>query len=289
MTIADEDRAALNADQASVDQGTAAASHTPASPPGPAAPGAPRRRSPIAVELAVIAFLGWVYDWLQNLAPLRAHLALDHAAALLSFEKGLGIAPELALNHWLDHEHVLAYIASDFYDNAIFGVTLGLAAWLWWRRPDIYRPLRNDLVLANVIGFAVFWVYPLAPPRMLPGFIDVVAQVGGLGSWHQTLMSAADQFAAMPSMHLGWAVWCALVVWRLSRGGGRWRLAAAAFAVTYPLSTALVVMATANHYLLDVLAGSATTGLSVVLVEVGLPAWQRRRRTDRSAALATRP
>ncbi len=66
--------------------------------------------------------------------------------------------------------HWLAYISSDFYDNAIFAMTLGLAAWTWWRRPDIYRPLRNDLVLANLIGFAVFWLFPVAPPRMLPGF-----------------------------------------------------------------------------------------------------------------------
>ena len=135
-------------------------------------------------------------------------------------------APEHYLDHWLAHQHVLAYIASDFYDNAIFGVTLGLAAWTWWRRPDIYRPLRNDLVLANLIGFAVFWLYPLAPPRMLPGFVDVVEKVGGLGSWHNLLISHADQLAAMPSMHLAWAVWCSLVVWRLARARPAWRWAA---------------------------------------------------------------
>ena len=94
---------------------------------GPRHPG---KRSPIVIELAVIAFLGWIYDWLQSLAPLRVNLAFKHARAVLSFERRLGIAPEHALNHWLAHQHVLAYIASDFYDNAIFGVTLGLAAWI---------------------------------------------------------------------------------------------------------------------------------------------------------------
>ena len=148
-------------------------------------------------------------------------MALRHARAVLSFEQRLGIAPEHFLDHWLAHQHVLAYIASDFYDNAIFGVTLGLAAWTWWRRPDIYRPLRNDLVLANLIGFAVFWLYPLAPPRMLPGFVDVVEKVGGLGSWHNLLISHADQLAAMPSMHLAWAVWCSLVAWRLAPAPSR--------------------------------------------------------------------
>jgi len=232
-----------------------------------AAAGEPKaKRSPLVVELAVIAFLGWIYDWLQNLAPLRRGLAFSHARAILSFEEHLGVAPEHYLNHWLAHQYLLAYISSDFYDNAIFGVTLGLAAWIWWRRPDIYRPLRNVLVLANLMGFAVFWLYPVAPPRMLPGFIDIVAKVGGLGAWHHTLISHADQLAAMPSMHLAWAVWCSLVAWRLS-SSGPWRWVAGTFAVAYPLLTALVVLGTANHYLLDVLAGTGCTFVSLAVVE----------------------
>ena len=206
----------------------------------------------------MIAFLGWIYDWLQNLAPVRVNLALRNGESILSFEQRLHIAPERYLDNWLSHHYVLAYISSDFYDNAIFGVTLGLAAWIWWRRPDIYRPLRNELVLANLIGFTVFWLFPVAPPRMLPGFTDIVEKVGGLGSWHNTLISHADQLAAMPSMHLAWAVWCSLVVWRLA-SEGRWRRAALIIGIAYPLSTAWVVMATANHYLMDVLAGTAAT------------------------------
>ncbi len=201
---------------------------------------------------------------------------------MLAFEHRLGLSPERYLDHWLAHQHVLAYIASDFYDNAIFGATLGLAAWTWWRRPDIYRPLRNDLVLANLTGFVVFWLYPLAPPRMLPGFVDVVEKVGGLGSWHNLLISHADQLAAMPSMHLAWAVWCSLVVWRLVPHRRAWRRAAGLFGVLYPLCTALVVLATANHYTLDVLAGTAATALSVVVVEVLVPRAVRRARGARA-------
>jgi hypothetical protein len=216
----------------------------------------------------VIAFLGWIYDWLQNLAPVRLNVALHNGQGILSFEERFHIAPERSLDSWLTHHHVLAYISSDFYDNAIFGVTLGLAAWIWWRRPDIYRPLRNELVLANLIGFTVFWLYPVAPPRMLAGYTDIVEKVGGLGSWHNALISHADQLAAMPSMHLAWAVWCSLVVWRLA-GDGAWRRAALILGIAYPLSTAWVVMATANHYLMDVLAGTATTVVAVAVVELG--------------------
>jgi hypothetical protein len=234
------------------------------------------KRSPLAFELAIIVFLGWIYNWLQDLAPLRYRLAIRHGAAILSVEQSVGIAPERAMDHWLAAHHLLAYISSDFYDNAIFGVTFCFAAWIWWHRPDIYRPLRNTMVLANLIGFAVFWAYPVAPPRMLTGFIDVVERVGGLGSWHNTLVEHADQLAAMPSMHLAWAAWCSLVAVRLCRradGGKVGRatcLAAAAFAALYPLTTALVVLATGNHYLMDALAGVGCTVLSAAAV-YGLP------------------
>jgi hypothetical protein len=234
-----------------------------------AAPGP--KRSPLVVELAVIAFLGWIYDWLQDLAPLRRGLAFRNGRAVLDFEERIGLAPERALNHWLNHHHLLAYISSDFYDNAIFAVTLALAGWIWWRRPDLYRPLRNDLVLANAMGLVVFWLFPVAPPRMLGGFVDVVEKVGGLGSWHNALISHADQLAAMPSMHLAWAVWCSLVVWRLASPGPS-RKVAATLGVAYPLATAWVVMATANHYLSDVVAGAACTVASVLVVEAAVPA-----------------
>jgi len=110
----------------------------------------------------------------------------------------------------------------------------------------------------------------VAPPRMLPGFTDVVEKVGGLGSWHNTLISHADQLAAMPSMHLAWAVWCSVVLWGVAAKSS-WRWAALAVGVAYPLATAWVVMATANHYLMDILAGTAATALSVVVVELVAP------------------
>jgi PAP2 superfamily len=229
------------------------------------------KRSPVLAELGGLVFLVWIYSWLQDLAPLRRKLGLSNAHGLLSFEQRLGIDPERVMDHWLYHHQVLAFLASNFYSNAIFAVTFGFAAWLWWCRPDLYRPLRNDLVLANLIAFAVFWALPVAPPRMLAGFVDVVQKAGGLGAWHDTLVKHADQLAAMPSMHLAWAVWCSLVVWRLA-SPGPWRKVAATVGVIYPVATAWVVMATANHYLSDVVAGTACTVASVLVVEAAVPA-----------------
>ncbi len=172
------------------------------------------------VEALVIVWLCWVYDAVNNLAPLRVHAALAHGWGVLHLERSLGLDPEVALNRWLAGHHTLGLLLSDYYDNAHFVVTLGLLGWLWYRRADIYRPLRNVLVTINVLGLAVFWLYPTAPPRLLAGggFDDVVASTGALGGWHTgPLAAAANQFAAMPSLHMAWAVWCSVAMWSLSR------------------------------------------------------------------------
>ncbi len=215
-------------------------------------------------EALVIVWLCWVYDAITNFAPLRLHAALSHAESVLRVEHTLGIDPELGLDRWLASHHTLGLIVSDYYDNAHFIVTLGLLGWLWWRRADLYRPLRNALVLVNVIAFAVFWLYPVAPPRMLvgDGFSDVVASTHAFGSWHAgALASAANQLAAMPSLHMAWAAWCAVVLWRLST-----RVWVRGVAILYPCMTAFAVLATGNHYVLDLFAGLLTLVLALWIV-----------------------
>ncbi|HEY7961788.1 MAG TPA: phosphatase PAP2 family protein [Solirubrobacteraceae bacterium] len=228
------------------------------------------------LDALAIVWLGWVYDMIANLAPLRQRAAIGHAEGVLSVERALHLDPERALNRWLVSHHTLGAVLSYYYDNAHFVVTLGLLAWLWWRRADLYRPLRNALVLINALGLAVFWLYPVAPPRMLPGFSDVVASSHTLGSWHTgSLASAANQLAAMPSLHLAWAAWCTLALWRLSA-----RVWVRAAALLYPCLTAAAVLATGNHFVLDLVAGVATAALAVALVRAAKPpqAWIGHRR-----------
>jgi len=217
-------------------------------------------------EALVIVWLCWVYDAITNFAPLRLGAALSNAEGVLKLEHWLGIDPELSLDRWLAGHHTLGLVVSDYYDNAHFIVTLGLLGWLWWSRADLYRPLRNGLVLTNVIAFAVFWLYPVAPPRMLAhdGFSDVVASTHAFGSWHTgALASAANQLAAMPSLHMAWAAWCTVVVWRLSRS-----VWLRGLAVLYPCMTAFAVLATGNHYVLDLLAGLGTLVLAMLILAV---------------------
>jgi len=220
-----------------------------------------RKRPRLAVELVFVGWLAFLYDQLLGASPPRVRLAVAHGAVLLAFERQLGIAFELSLNRLLASQRLLATIASYYYDNAHFVVTFGLLALLWWRRPDRYPALRTTLVGVNLLAFVVFAFYPMAPPRLLAGshFIDIVADSGTVGQWHSgALARSADQYAAMPSLHVAWAVWSTLAVFALTR-----RRSLRLLALVYPLLTAVDVIATANHLLLDGLAGAASVGLVV--------------------------
>jgi hypothetical protein len=220
------------------------------------------RRTHWWVELLAIAWLAFVYDLINNLAPLRMQVAIAHAQGILNLERSLHLTPEATLDRWLAGHRTLGLLLSYYYDNAHFIVTFALLGWLWWKRADIYPPLRNVLVLVNVIGFAVFWLYPVAPPRMLDGFTDVVAASGAFGSWHTgSLASQANQYAAMPSLHIAWAVWCTLAIWQITR-----RPWVRALAVLYPCVTAIAVLATGNHFLLDLVGGLVALAVSVGIV-----------------------
>ena len=235
-------------------------------------------RAPVWLEAFVVIWLLWLYDVINNLAPLRRVAALHNAANVLAFEHSLNLSPELALDRWVADHATLGLVVSYYYVSAHFFVTFGLLGWLWWRKPKLYRPLRTQLVLINVIGLVIFWRFPVAPPRMLvsDGFSDIIAITHAVGDFHTgSLATAANQYAAMPSLHIAWASWCCLVVWRMFKNPF-----ARAVATIYPFVTAFVVLSTGNHFLLDVFAGAATMG-AAVLLELAAGRWiapYRRRR-----------
>ncbi len=224
-------------------------------------------RPPWWLESLVLVWLLWAYDAISGLAPLRRGVALDHARRVWALEHHLHVAVESSLDHWLAAHHLLGLWLSDYYNNAHFVVTVGLVVWLWWRHPEHYRSLRTGLVLLNVAAFVIYWLYPMAPPRLVPGgrIADVVAVTHAFGSWHSgTLASVsnANQLAAMPSVHVAWALWSAWALWRVfrSRRG-------AALVWAYPALTTLVVLGTGNHFVVDVLAGVAVTVLAMVVAD----------------------
>jgi hypothetical protein len=213
------------------------------------------RRPALLGEIAVVVVLVWVYDRIRDIAETRASMAMDDARRVLDVESWLHIDGEHAFNDWLGAHLSLQWAACWYYQLMHLTVTLLVLVWLYARRPAAYRPARNALVLVNAIGLAVFWLLPVAPPRLLGGFVDsgvvsgITTQVGHV---------SPDLYAAMPSLHIGWATWVLLQVFaattnRVARG-----LAGAHLAVT-----TIVVIATANHFVLDVAAGAAVAVLAV--------------------------
>jgi hypothetical protein len=195
-----------------------------------------------------------VYDWIRRLAATRSASAEHHALDVERLERLLHLDIEHPANRWLaGHSHI-EFLASGWYQFAHIPVTIGLLGWCYWRRPGLYRPARNALVAINVVGLAVFLTFPVMPPRLLPGggFVDSLAATG-LGTAPAGPVSA-DEFAAMPSLHLAWATWVAVLAGIML--AGRVRRSAVAVAA-YPLITAAVTVATANHFTLDVVAGVA--------------------------------
>jgi hypothetical protein len=209
----------------------------------------------LAFDLAFVGWLIWGFDAINNLAPVRQRLAERNGRGVLSLERTLHLAPEHALNIWLSSRGTLSQIVVFWYENVHIVVTLVVIVLVWWRRPEILRSSEATLVVVNVIALAVFWAFPAAPLRMLPGYVDLVAVTDHLPAWRLGATALdSNQLCSLPSLHIAWATWSSIMVWRLA---GRRSLRAAA--LVYPLVTSFAVMATANHYLADVLSGEAIT------------------------------
>lgn len=218
------------------------------------------RHAALSGELLIIGILVFCYDRVRNLAPTRRSLSLHDGFQLLHLERHIGIDVELPTNLWLAAHRTLAEAASWYYQLVHLSITLLVLVVCYLQRPDVYRPARNALVLINVIGLIVFWVYPVAPPRLLPGtaFIDVT-EVTGVAAASNT--SAPYPYGAMPSLHTAWAVWVMILGLLLVRA---WWVRV--LCAIYPALTVAVIVMTGNHYLLDAVAGAAAALVAAAAV-----------------------
>jgi diacylglycerol O-acyltransferase / wax synthase len=195
----------------------------------------------------------------------KAAAADRHGRSLFALERWLHIDIELAMNRWLAPHPVLRVIANYEYASTYIISALVLIVWLYLRRPETYRWARNSFVLLNVAGVACFALYPVAPPRLLPefGFVDTVRLGHTWGSWGSPLVAHANQLAAMPSLHIAWAFWVSVVLAAISsRRSVQW------LSGVHVMVTAVVIMATANHYLLDAVGGALLVGLCFGLLRL---------------------
>lgn len=211
------------------------------------------------IEIGALVILAIIYNFVRaGGGPESKDAAMSHAREIVRIEGWFFDKVELALNHWIVGITFLAVAACYFYalmhyvmTPVVLLVSRKHGGWLYWRG-------YWALVLACAIALVSYANFPLAPPRLLEGgeAIDVMRQFSSYGWWGDAasaprgLGDATNQYAAMPSLHFGWSLWCGIQMWGL--GSRKWRIAA----VAYPALQAIVVIATANHFGLDVIGGA---------------------------------
>ncbi|MFD5427198.1 phosphatase PAP2 family protein [Streptomyces sp. NPDC127084] len=243
-------------------------------------PARPDRRSPLHrrprwwSELPLLIVVYAAYSAGRLLARGDKGDAVAQGLALLDWEKRFGVNFEHPLNRLFTSTPALGIPADFIYASLHYLVTPAILVWLFRRRPRSYRAARTWLLLSTLLGLIGFTLMPTCPPRLLDaghGFTDTMAQFSSYGWWGaeasapRGLGGMTNQFAAMPSLHVGWALWCGVMLWLHGRG-----VVARTFAVVYPLITTLVVMGTANHYFLDAVAGALTMAAGLLLTRPAL-------------------
>lgn len=222
------------------------------------------------------------YSLVRVLASDNAADALSHASVILTLERLLHLDVEHSLNDLVDAHRWLAVSASFYYACAHYLLTPAVLAWLWLRRPATYAAARASLVTATAAALAGYVVLPTSPPRLFGDYHDVLAETADVGWWSTSasaprgLGGLTNQLAAMPSMHVGWAVWCALALSMCATG-----LLIRTAAWAHVALTVLVVIGTGNHWAID-----AAVGAALVAMAWHMPAVRSNTSTTQSAAVA---
>ena len=199
-----------------------------------------------------------VYSFIRNkgVATESVQHAFSHAKAVIRIERLLGLYHEESLQDAFLGQRWFIRFWNIYYGTFHFIVTTWALVWCFRRRPDRYARWRNALAWTTGLALIGFAFFPLMPPRLLPpsyGFVDTLAKVGGLWSFDSGAMKAvSNQYAAMPSLHFGWSLWCVFVLWPAA-GTRRW---AKALLVAYPVATLFAILVTANHFWLDAAGGA---------------------------------
>jgi hypothetical protein len=211
-----------------------------------------RRLSP-GLELVTLG-AGYGAPSVVRLAlPAAKHAAFAHAAELYHAEQQVHLNIEPYLNYLVSSHAPLAMLTGYYYGTLHFILTPLILAWLYLRKRAAFARLRSALVVSTIGANVVFWAWPVAPPRFaVAGLNDLLVTRDILGSADpHGVTSAVNLYAAMPSLHVCWATWCAVALVTTTRS--RWHH----LAWLYPAATTFVVLATANHFVLDCIGGLA--------------------------------
>jgi hypothetical protein len=223
----------------------------------------------VARELVLVAVFAAVYEYIGKNMVQAGGAASSHALSIVSAERFLGLFHEQAVQAPFIRWDTVTDAFNLYYGGTHFLVPAVALGWLLLRHPERYARARTSLAVTTAVGFVCFWLYPVAPPRLLPGSFGIADTLRDAGPGHveSTLITTAgDQYASMPSLHVAWAVWCALALYPVVRHRALRVLVAA-----YPVMTTLVVVATGNHFFLDAAAGTLLACLTWAVVSHAVP------------------
>ena len=215
-------------------------------------------------ELATVLVFYGVYSVVRNMqgsATVSAAHAFRNARQVISLERLIGLYHEESIQDIFLGSDLVMTVWNVFYGTFHFFVTIGVLVYLFRRFPVRYARWRTLLATTTALALIGFALYPLMPPRLLPasyGFVDSLVVFGSPWSFDSTAMhKISNQYAAMPSLHFAWALWCALALLAVVRR--RWtRLLAA----SYPVVTLAAIVITGNHFIIDAVAGAIVLGIA---------------------------
>lgn len=249
--------------------------------PSPDRPKDPQQSRPKRVlrEVLLLAFLFGVYNLGRFISAKHTGSAFANADALIHLQSSLGLPSEAEVQRIALSVPDLATWANRYYASVHFPLTAIVLVWLMIRRPLQYSKAR--WALASLTGLALIGhtLFPLAPPRMMPGWVDTGVLLGQSVYGPSTDSGVANQFAAMPSLHVGWAFMVAVFLIRYTTSRWRWLW------IAHPVITFAVVVVTANHYWLDGLIAIALA-LPLLLIFDSRPDSPPGRRVRRDSAPA---
>lgn len=225
---------------------------------------AARGRRPWLQEILIFGIALIVYQVSRALVIGEPSTAFQNAAGLIDFEKSSGLFVELSIQQWLLNHLALTSALNKFYMLGHWIITPLFFVWLYRRRRRMYPYVRNAFLAANAIALAVFVVFPVAPPRLIngDGFVDTLRGVSDIDLHGGVLSGLFNPHAAVPSMHFGYAFMIGVVAALLVK---HWALRL--LALSYPALVFLTITGTANHYVIDSLAGGTVIALGFIAVQ----------------------
>jgi membrane-associated phospholipid phosphatase len=220
----------------------------------------------------ILLFCGayWLYRLVRGMTDGKVAEAFDNARRLIGIERGLGLFVEPAVHAWAQGSALVIDAASWMYVNSHFAITTLTLAFIYLRRNASFYFIRNMFMVAMGIALVLYAAYPTAPPRFMPewGFSDSVARFTGLTGEGSSADALYNPFAAVPSMHVAFALMLAVPMASIARR--RW---VKALWLLYPLLVTFVVVATANHWWFDAFTGALTAAVAA-LVAVLFARWR---------------